>query len=91
MDTVTDVLTASEYAPNRMSQILDTVEHVLAEQGVHGLTRPNREWRPLPGVTTRTEPIMVHVCPTGRCTRSEPTPARCSLTNQPLESVPLSP
>ncbi|MFI0976243.1 hypothetical protein ACH4SP_04335 [Streptomyces sp. NPDC021093] len=91
METVTGLLAAPEHAPDLMSRTLDAVERVLAEQGVHGLTRPNREWARLPGVTARTEPVVVHVCPANRCTRAEQAPAHCSLTNQALEPVTLSP
>lgn len=82
-----------EYAPEDMGALLDEIETVLQAAGLHGLTRSNREWRPLPGVRPEAEALTALVCPLDRCTRAEPGPAQtgpgCALSGRPLKTVLL--
>jgi len=75
--------------PAALTAALDAVEEVFAELGVHGLTSPDREWRPLPGVSAPLPELSVWVCPIRRCPRAETAPAACGLGGAPLTAVTI--
>ncbi|MGN9912737.1 hypothetical protein ACTMTJ_34905 [Phytohabitans sp. LJ34] len=81
--------TSDSAGPAEVTRALDAVEEVLAGLGIHGLTSPNREWRPLPGVTASDAALSVWVCPVRRCARAETSAAACGLTGGPLTAIPI--
>ncbi|MFG3202753.1 hypothetical protein [Streptomyces sp. NPDC048192] len=89
LDDFAELLTQDSAEPGRLSEALDAVDEALASIGLHGLTRPNRSWSPLPGVRARDPEVACYVCPVRRCDRAESEDARCSLTGRPLERVRL--
>lgn len=90
LDEAMALVTAADFTPARMREVLDEIERVLAAQGVHGLTRPNREWTPLPGVRPQEAAVTARICPLGRCTRAAVGAERCALGGRDLEPVPLT-
>lgn len=91
LDEAVALAGSAAYTPGRMAELLDAIEQAVAGQGVHGLTRPNRQWSPLPGVRPHEEELTVLLCPVERCARSELAPAVCALTGRQLAAVPLVP
>ncbi|MGW0486063.1 hypothetical protein [Nonomuraea sp. NPDC003214] len=89
LDQLTTQVVADPQEPGRTRELLDAVDEVLAEQGVHALTRPNREWRPLPGVRPGQPELTAYVCPVRCCTRSSPEAGSCALSGKPLEALRL--
>jgi hypothetical protein len=90
LDTFTTLLTQDGTDPERLSATLDAIDEALASVGLHGLTRPNRSWSPLPGVRRGVPEVFCYVCPLRRCDRAEPHEARCSLAERPLQRVRLA-
>ncbi len=89
-DTFTALVRQEDADPDRLAAVLDAIDEALAAIGLHGLTRPNRSWSPLPGVRQRDPEVFCYVCPLKRCDRVESAAARCSLAEQPLERVRLA-
>lgn len=90
LDTFVTLLTRESAGPGELSAALDAIDEALASVGLHGLTRPNRSWSPLPGVHARDPAIFCYVCPLKRCDRVEPEGARCSLAGRPLVRLRLA-
>jgi hypothetical protein len=91
LDEIGAVLAQDEFRADCLADLLDAVDGALSAQGVHGLTRPNREWRELPGVTAAAPQVEAWFCPVARCTRAEEAPAGCALTERRLEAAPFTP
>ncbi|MEV5516364.1 hypothetical protein AB0L50_26245 [Streptomyces flaveolus] len=91
LEELSAVLAQNEFHTDRLAALLDAVDEALSTQGVHGLTRPNREWRELPGVKPAVPQIEAWFCPVARCTRAEKTPADCTLTERRLDAAPFTP
>jgi hypothetical protein len=89
LDEAVALITSSAYDPQRMRETLDRIERELAAQGVHGLTRPDRAYSPLPGVRVPGQPPSGYVCPLSRCTRGEAVQGRCALADRRLQELPL--
>ncbi|WP_129800336.1 hypothetical protein [Streptomyces sp. F001] len=90
LDTFIALITQESADPAGLSATLDAIDKALASIGLHGLTRPNRSWSPLPGVRNPAPEVFCYVCPLKRCDRVESEDARCSLAERPLERVRLA-
>lgn len=90
LDTFNALLRQEDADPDRLSATLDAIDEALASIGLHGLTRPNRHWSPLPGVRQRASEVFCYVCPLNRCNRVESAVTQCSLAEQPLQRVRLT-
>lgn len=90
LDTFNALILRENAHPDELSAALDAIDEALASIGLHGLTRPNRSWSPLPGVRQRVPEVFCYVCPLKRCDRVETEGARCSFAGQPLERVRLA-
>ncbi|MFF4039671.1 hypothetical protein [Streptomyces sp. NPDC001816] len=90
LDDFIELLTQENTDPQQLSAALDSIDEALASIGLHGLTRPNRSWSPLPGVRPGDPEVTCYVCPLKRCDRVESEGARCSLGERPLERVRLA-
>jgi hypothetical protein len=86
---VTTLVMREPSDPAALAAALDAIEQVLAGLGIHGLTSPNREWRPLPGVAAPPPGLSVWVCPVRRCMRAETVPADCGLSRARLTETSI--
>jgi hypothetical protein len=83
---------AGDLEPQHLLALLNHFDDMLAVEGLHGLTQPNRQWQALPGLTPqRTESAWI--CPLRRCVRAETTatPLPCALAGTAMSRVSLAP
>ncbi|GAA1240758.1 hypothetical protein GCM10009665_34490 [Kitasatospora nipponensis] len=85
---VIELMASGDRPLDRMTDLLDRLDAAATPCGLHGLTRPDRTWSPLPGVRTPREAPPLRVCPVRWCTRAEESAAGCALVNRPLTLLP---
>ncbi|PYC79740.1 hypothetical protein C7C46_13730 [Streptomyces tateyamensis] len=85
---VIELMASGDRAVGRMTDLLDQLDKAAKGFGLHGLTRPDRTWSPLPGVRAPREVPPLRVCPVRWCTRAEESAATCALVDRPLVDCP---